>query len=123
MRSKVEKVRVSIIALICVAIAGYALYEARNIIQGPTISIEEPTNGMTTRQSLLEVRGRTKNISSITLNDRPITVDESGVFKEEITLGTGYNIAKVVVEDRFGRQKVALVEIIREESVDGLVVK
>ncbi|MEK7185247.1 MAG: hypothetical protein AAB726_01365 [Patescibacteria group bacterium] len=123
MISKIEKVRVSIIALICVAIAGYALYEARNIIAGPVIFVDEPTNGATTRQSLLEVRGRTKNISSITLNDRPITVDESGIFKEEITLTTGYNVAKVSGQDRFGRQKEILVEIIREESLDGLVTR
>lgn len=123
MISKVEKVRVSIIALVCIAIAGYALYETRNIIMGPVILVDEPTNGATTRQSLLEVRGRTKNISSITLNDRPITVDESGIFREEITLATGYNIAKISGRDRFGRQKEILVEIIREEGTDGLVVK
>ena len=122
MISKVGNVRLSAAIIVFAVIAGYAFYEARNIIIGPVISIEQPINGVTTKQSFLEVRGRTKNISSITLNDRPITVDEDGVFREDITLADGYNVAKVTGKDRFGRQKEVLVEIIRKE-VDSLVVR
>lgn len=72
---------------------------------------------MTTKQALVEIRGTARNIVSITLNDRAITTDESGVFSAEIPLSVGYNITKVAVEDRFGRKKERLIEITRKESL------
>ena len=103
------------ISLVCLLIALYATFEARNIVRGPIISVEQPVNGATTISPLIEVRGRAKNISSIFLNDRPITVDEAGLFSEEITLGSGLNVVKVAGRDRFGREKEILVEIIRKD--------
>ena len=119
--SKITSVRISIIIAICVVIAGYTYYEARNIIEGPVISIEQPINGTTTNEQSIEITGQAKNINSITLNDRPITVDESGAFNEEITLSTGYNVAKVAGKDRFGRQEEIFVEIIQKDKAGELV--
>lgn len=115
--------RVGMAVIVCVAVAGYACYEARNLVRGPILSIETPTNGMTTKQPLVEVQGTARNITAITLNDRPITTDESGVFKEEITLSPGYNIAEITGRDRFGREKKILIEITRQETKDQLVKK
>jgi len=119
--SKITSVRFSVVIAICVLIAGYTYYEARNIIQGPIILVEQPTNGTTTEEKSLKVTGQAKNVNSITLNDRPITVDESGTFNEEITLSVGYNVAKVSGKDRFGREEEVFVEIIQKEKTEELV--
>lgn len=123
MRSIVRNVRVGVVVIVCVAITGYACYEARNLVRGPILSVEAPTNGMTTEQPLVEVYGTARNITAITLNDRPITTDEHGVFKEEITLSPGYNITEITGRDRFGREKKILIEITRQETKDQLVKK
>ncbi len=123
MRSIIKSVRGGAVIAVCVAIAGYTCYEARNLVLGPILQIEQPISGMSTKQPIVEIHGTARNITSITLNDRPITTDESGVFKEEITLSPGYNITKVTGKDRFGREKKILIEITRQESKEQLVYK
>lgn len=105
------------IIAVCCVIVGYTAFESRNLLGGPILSLEEPTNGMTTKQPVVEVRGTARNIVAITLNDRPITTDESGVFSAEVPLSVGYNVTKIAVEDRFGRKKEQLIEITRKESL------
>lgn len=112
-----------IVILVLSAIGGYALYESRNIINGPLLKLTEPNNGLSTSDPDVEVSGQTQNISSISINDRKITVDESGWFKEKVLLSPGYNIIKISVYDRFGREKKTLMELVRTEQKEGLVRK
>ncbi len=93
-------------------IVGYSGYEARNIIRGPIVEIVAPTDGSTVTEPLIEVRGTAKNISIIRLNDRNITVDEHGVFREKMLLSPGYNIIKLSASDKFGRTKETKLEIV-----------
>lgn len=117
MKSIVRNARGIVIIAVCCVIVGYTAFESRNLLGGPILSLEEPTNGMTTKQPVVEVRGTARNIVAITLNDRPITTDESGVFSAEVPLSVGYNVTKIAVEDRFGRKKEQLIEITRKESL------
>lgn len=112
-----------IVVLILSAIGGYALYESRNLINGPVLSLVEPKNGFSTSNPSIEVAGQTENISSISINDRKITVDESGRFKEKVLLSLGYNVIKISVYDRFGREKQTLMELVRTAQEEGLVRK
>ncbi|MDO8482401.1 MAG: hypothetical protein Q7S86_01120 [bacterium] len=112
-----------IVILVLSAIGGYALYESRNIINGPQLALEEPKNGLSTSNSTIEIKGQAQNISSISINDRKITVDEAGWFKEKILLSVGYNIIKISVYDKFGRAKETLMELVRMEQKEGLVRK
>ncbi len=103
------------VTLVLFIIGGYAAYESRNLINGPGLEIKEPTSGFTTENSVVEIVGKVKNISFISLNDRQITVDEAGWFKEKVILSSGYNIFKISVHDKFGREKERLVELILKE--------
>lgn len=112
-----------ILVLILCGIGGYALYESRNIINGPMLTLEEPRDGLSTSDSSIDVKGRAQNISSISINDRKITIDEAGWFKEKILLSLGYNVIKISVYDRFGRAKETLMELVRTEEKPGLSIK
>ncbi len=90
----------------------YIFYQGKNIIEGPLISIQSPINGATITSSLIEVRGISDNIARISLNDRPIFIDEEGFFKEKILLSPGYNIIKLSAADKFGRVKEQILELI-----------
>lgn len=120
---RIPSVRVGIIVAICFIIAAYASYEARNVVRGPMLSVETPVSGMTTEETSVSLRGTAKNIVSITLNDRPITTDEHGLFAEDVSLPPGHSIVKVAAQDKFGRSKNILIEIIRKEAQEGLVRK
>jgi hypothetical protein len=93
-------------------LGGYALFEARGIIIGPTIEITGPKNGEGFDESLTTIEGHAKHVSFISLNDHPITVNESGYFREKLLLSPGYNIIKLKVVDRFGRERTSFLELL-----------
>lgn len=82
----------------------YIYFQAEDLIRGPILTVTVPENGTSVNNSLVEVEGRARNISRISMNDRQIFIDEEGVFKEKLLLSYGYNIITVSAEDKFGRE-------------------
>ncbi len=105
-----------VLAIISV-IAGYAYYKSKNFVIGPEIEIISPQNGSSVNKSLLEIIGTAKNISYITLNDRPIFTNEKGEFKEKLLLFPGYNIISIKAKDNFKRKTNKTLEIIYNAPV------
>ncbi len=105
-------IRNIIVCIVLAGIGGYALYESRNILSGPVVTIESPRSGSTSNDAVTQITGSAKNISKISLNDREISVDEAGRFNEKFVLSSGTNTVKVSAVDRFGRQKESFVEIV-----------
>lgn len=93
-------------------IIGYSYYESRNLILGPILDFVSPINGSSTTNSVIEVKGKVKNISFVSLNDNQIFTDKNGLFSEKLLLSPGYNIIKLSVKDRFGRQKEKFLELV-----------
>lgn len=101
-----------IISVFVLAIVSYGLFQAKKILTGPEISVALPHNGQTVSESAVEISGVAKNIAAISLDDRPIYIDESGNFKEKLMLYPGYNIITLKAHDKFGsivEKKVDLV--------------
>jgi len=117
------KTRIIIALLILVGIGGYAFYESRNLLRGPVITIDQPVTGATFNSPITDIKGRVQNMVQISMNDRKISVDESGNFQEKYVLSNGNNVVKVTAEDRFGRKKDVLVEIIYNEPSESLVLR
>lgn len=91
---------------------GYALFQARHIIIGPSITIETPHEWSIVTEELINIRGNAQNITSITLNDRAIFIDEEGQFSEKLLLANGYTIMIIKAEDRFGRETQKTLHIV-----------
>lgn len=96
-------IKILVISLLVIVIAGYSYYQSRNLIRGAQIELASPRNGATVLDPLITVSGTAKNISFLSLNDRQIFVDQSGVFKEDLLLSPGYNVWKIEAKDKFGR--------------------
>lgn len=112
MRNSKKVFESALIALSAIIIFGYAFYQARNIISGPIIKIQNPKNGETLERSLVNIEGTAENISHISMNDRQIFTNEQGEFSEKLLLSYGYNIITIRVKDRFGRQTEEILELI-----------
>lgn len=113
--------RILIIVLALAGISGYAFFESRNLIRGPVIVVEEPNSGTLMRSATAQIKGWTKNISNISLNDRNITVNEQGQFDEKVALAQGLNVIKISAKDKFGRSKDVFVELIHKEGEELVV--
>lgn len=84
-------------------VSGYIVFNSRILIEGPKLNVETPENGQKTEEEVVEITGSTENVVFISINDRPITIDESGYFNEKILLNSGYNTINIEAKDKFDR--------------------
>lgn len=98
------------IILLGFALLTYVYFQFRDYLTGPTINIAYPIAGSTVYGPEIEIRGTTKRVSSLFLNDSAIFIDNSGLFKEKLMIANGYNIMKLEAKDRFGKQTKKLLE-------------
>ena len=94
-------------------VVGYAGFAFRDIVRGPSIIITEPINGETFATSSVELRGISERAQFISLNGKPILIDENGAFSEIIVLSSGYNVSIVEARDKFGHTATQKLELVR----------
>lgn len=95
-----------------ILLAAYSLFQARFLILGPQIWITSPTNGGVVESPLVIIQGRSNNIAWLSLNDRQIFTDESGVWSEKLIVSSGISIMTLKARDRFGRETQESVQIV-----------
>lgn len=100
-----------LLAVLCVLVLGYGIFEARRLIEGPMITITSPQNGSATSTTALVITGTARNISFLTIDDKPAFTDESGRFSLIISPPQGYTTITVAASDRFGRHSSKSVSI------------
>ncbi|MDO8493613.1 MAG: hypothetical protein Q7S19_03675 [bacterium] len=106
-----NNLRLWLIGVICIIIFGYTLYEARFLIDGPELVIFSPKNHVTVTDSLLEIHGQVKNLSSLTINGRLIMIRPDGLFDDKLLLLDGYNTIEAKVKNKFGQETSKILEI------------
>lgn len=106
-------VKAILVLVFVLFVVGYGLFQAKNLINGPKISLNGPySKAIIVNDDILRLSGTAKNIASITLDDRPITIDESGLFNEVILLFPGLNTIKLFGKDKFGASTEKTIEVI-----------
>jgi hypothetical protein len=103
--------------LLGIFFVGYALYQGRNFIEGPTISLlGEPAIMQNSHEVVL--KGVARNVIILTLNGKEIHTDEAGVFEQTLTLERGYSIMRLEAEDRYGRKTAVERQFVREHNLE-----
>ncbi len=95
-----------------ILLVAYSLFQARFLIIGPHISVSSPTDGETVQSSVVNLVGSAQNISYISVDDRPIFVNEKGEFSEKLIAPEGLSIITLRAKDRFGRETQKQIRII-----------
>lgn len=90
-----------IIALVGL-VGWYVSFQARNFIQGPSITLSDTYDPVQHEQAMPLV-GEAQNIVKLTLNGKEIHTDEHGSFSQTLILEEGYTIMTLHAYDRFGR--------------------
>lgn len=98
-------VQYGLIALITLLIIAYAVWQARLLIIGPTITLAEELNAVQPTRTIT-LSGQAANIVGITLNGRTIYTDKNGNFTESIILENGYTMVTIEGTDRYGRNTI-----------------
>lgn len=87
--------------VIVLLIVVYALFQARHLITGPTITLLGDIPSVIST-STVTIQGKAENIVSLSLNGKPIFTTDEGVFEEVVTLPKGYTIVTIEAVDRYG---------------------
>ena len=106
----------TIITFIVLIVVGYSLFASHSLISGPEIIITEPQNGVTIATSSVIVKGIASRIQDITLNGRPVFIDEKGNFTETILLFPGYNVSLFSAKDKFNRTTEYKLELVYKDK-------
>jgi hypothetical protein len=69
------------------------------------LQIFSPQDNIEISEPYVLITGTTQKGASVTVNNEPIAVDESGSFSAEINLTPGVNVLKITTTHKFGRQK------------------
>ena len=118
-RNGSDYAKILFIVAFSVFIVLYFIFNFRIFIAGPSIVVTSPQNGQVVDKELIEITGKAQNTNFISLNDRPIFVDNQGNFKEFLLLSAGYNIIVIKAQDKFERKISKNIEIIlNQETVN-----
>ena len=90
------------VAVLAVLALVYVEFQARDILLGPTLSLEGTPQTMQHERSVA-LTGKARNIVKLTLNGKEIFTNERGEFTHTLILENGYTIMSLFGEDRFGR--------------------
>lgn len=98
-----------------VLLSAYILFQARFLILGPRVTIASPVDGQVFSSALITASGTAQNITFISLQDRPIFLDEKGAWQENLLLPRGRSSIIVKARDRFGRETESIVRVVLNE--------
>ncbi len=93
-------------------VLSYGIYRTKDLVMGPSIIITSPQDGEVVHKAELIVEGSAARADSISLDDRPIFIDEAGHFREILLLFYGANTITVRGKDKFGRVVTKSVEVV-----------
>jgi hypothetical protein len=99
-----------------ILVAGYAYYEGRGLLFGPTIEIENRV--METSASFVVIEGVARRVATLSMNGKEIPVTEEGAFSEGYVLTPGYNHVVLSASDRWGKTTERSIEIIYVPSAN-----
>jgi len=104
-------IKLFIIIVSIFLLVSYGIFNARNLIMGPTIEIFSPTDNIETTENVLTIKGKASNISFLSLNERPIFVNTEGLFEEKLLLSPGSNIIEIKAKDRFKKEVFKTIKV------------
>ncbi len=109
------------LALFAIIIVVYSVFQARNIIFGPSIDLTSPIDGETYTAALIDIKGIVHNANTFTIDDNPVLTDKNGGFDNQLLLSPGYNIIKVQAGDKFGKTTKVMLQVILKETPQTII--
>lgn len=93
---------------------GYGLFEARGIVLGPRIEVDDTP--VRSASAFVRIEGRATHIASISMNGAEIPVTAEGAFDEPYLLGPGENRIELAARDKYGNETRRTVVIYYEAT-------
>lgn len=106
---RIEKIFLGILVVLALAYGGFRAYP---LILGPSLVVYYPNDGDIVASSSFEVSGRVSKVKEITIQGRPIAIDQDGHFKEILVAAPPYTILVLTATDFYGTSITKTVRVI-----------
>jgi hypothetical protein len=103
-----------VLAVFFLIILGYAYFEARGILFGPSIDVT--SNVEQVSDPYIEIKGSTAHIAQLSMDGASVPVTESGAFDVPYVLAPGYNRIVLDAKDKYGKSTERVIEIVYTPS-------
>jgi len=94
--------KIASLSLLVLFIVVYSFFRSKDLIFGVKIKDVNIIDGTKVTDNILKITGNARNAILLTLDDRPISIDQKGNFNETIALLSGYNVIDIKAKDEFG---------------------
>ena len=101
--SLLRLIKIGATIFLVLVVAGYSIWRSSDYARGPRITISEPADWSSVQASTTPIRGVVERAHIVTMNGKPVSIDESGNFNEIIIVFPGTNIVTFTAKDQFGR--------------------
>jgi hypothetical protein len=100
--------------VICIVLSAvtYGLFRAYPLVVGPKITIVNLKDGDTVPDTTFTLSGNVVRAREITLQGKPITIDDHGDFKETLVAAPPYTILVLVATDKYGATETKTLRVI-----------
>lgn len=96
---RIEKYLLLLLVVVALSYGGFRAYP---LIKGPEITLYSPNDGDIVASTTFEVSGKVSKVKEITLQGRPIPIDQEGYFKEVLVASYPYTILVLTATDSYG---------------------
>jgi len=90
--------------IVIFVVLGYLGFQYKKFNAPPTLSVSEPTENQTVNNYILEVDGKTDSDATVSVNDQPVIVDNSGSYTTQIEVSKDTNLIVVRAKSRSGKE-------------------
>jgi hypothetical protein len=94
------------IAILTLIVFFYLYHEAGMLTDTPRLIILNPEPNSQVEEKSISLEGKTDKDAQIFINDQIVLVDDSGKFKEDISLQSGINVIRVKAVNKFKKEAV-----------------
>jgi cytoskeletal protein RodZ len=98
--------------VIALVILIYLGFQVSSIFIGPELTVSTPQNGITTEESVVEVRGETDPYAILEINGESTYVGLDGTFRKSLYVFSGDQKIRIVAKNRFGKESVEEITVI-----------
>jgi len=97
-------IRTIVVVTIAVGIGMFFVVRAQRMMAPPHITLTAPSDGLVTAEKALTVEGHTEREVTLLVNGKPVYIDSSGDFSDDLVLREGLNVIRVVAIRKHGQE-------------------
>ncbi len=107
-----------VILVICVALilVGYLFFQYNSLFFNPKLIISLPKDKSSVTGETVEVKGKTDQYATVTVEGEDVYVNLQGEFKKSVFLFPGEKKIKIIAKNRFGKETIKEIEVFVKQN-------